>query len=216
MERSILPQKISLIDFPYTVGLVIDKLDEITTAVHLHNRFHFYFVGGIVRDAYLQRATSKTDIDVAFSGEHALLIGILERSDMCTVLQRNDQLHTARVAFFDSSTRATVECDLAQLRAEDYVPGNRYPQVTFNNIPIQWDLARRDFTINALAFDTKTGEVIDPFGGYRDLQKGYIRVLHELSFKDDPTRIDRAKEFAQRLGFTIEPSTAQLMEDAHA
>ena len=76
------------------------------------------------------------------------------------------------------------------------------------------DLARRDFTINALALplDPPGGPLLDPHGGQADLQAGLIRVLHERSFTDDPTRIFRAARYAARFGFTVEPHTLALLQ----
>ena len=213
MTEELLPKNITLIDFPFTVGLVLEKLSSITKFGHMSGRFHFYVVGGVVRDTYRNKATSKTDIDIAFSGEFSLLMGLIRTEGSCTVVMENTHLHTARIAFTDATSSTRVEFDLAQLRAEDYTPGNIYPHVSFDNIPIQWDLARRDFTINAIAYDAKTHEIFDPFRGYEDISKGLVRVLHDLSFRDDPSRIQRAEEFASRLGFAFEEHTATLMEE---
>lgn len=206
-------KNLALIDFPFTVGLVLEKLALITKAGHMSGRFHFYVVGGVVRDTYLGIASSKTDIDIAFSGEFSVLMRLIEEEGSCTIIKQNTNLHTARLGFDDGSTSTHVEFDIAQLRAEDYAPDALYPSVTFDNIPIQWDLARRDFTMNALAFDAKTHEIFDPFRGYEDISKGLVRVLHDLSFRDDPSRIQRAEEFASRLGFAFEEHTATLMEE---
>jgi tRNA nucleotidyltransferase (CCA-adding enzyme) len=83
---------------------------------------------------------------------------------------------------------------------------------------IKLDLGRRDFTINTLAVQfspsTAAGRILDFYGGLRDLQQGLIRVLHNLSFVDDPTRMLRAVRFELRLGFQIEPRSAELMQTA--
>jgi tRNA nucleotidyltransferase (CCA-adding enzyme) len=82
---------------------------------------------------------------------------------------------------------------------------------------IKLDLHRRDFTINTLAIRLDgdyLGQLLDFYGGRRDLRRGIIRVLHSLSFIDDPTRILRAVRLEQRLGFTIEQNTANLIKDA--
>ena len=82
---------------------------------------------------------------------------------------------------------------------------------------IKHDIHRRDFTINTLAvrLDPRHfGQLLDFYGGEEDLNDGVIRVLHSLSFVDDPTRILRAVRFEQRLGFTIEPRTEELIENA--
>ena len=82
---------------------------------------------------------------------------------------------------------------------------------------IKDDLIRRDFTINAMAVSINKddfGKLTDLFGGMKDLEAGCIKVLHDRSFIDDPTRIFRAVRFEQRFGFKIDDHTAELMEDA--
>lgn len=208
-------KELGYMDLPYSVGIVVDGLNNLIQTANMGFRFHFYVVGGVVRDSYLGIATGKSDIDIAFAGPYETLIELLTRDKRFSVLKENRNLQTARIAYKPEHDRVQqFEFDLANLRAEDYSPESPYPQVTFDNIPIQWDLARRDFTINAIAFDTKTQEIIDPFDGYSDLSSGTIRVLHDLSFSDDPTRIERGKELAQRLEFTFDSHTAQLMADA--
>src|SRR5690606_8675300 len=84
-----------------------------------------------------------------------------------------------------------------------------------HNLPIEKDLERRDFTINAIAKDIN-GNVIDPFGGQRDLKEKIIRVVNPQAFSDDPLRMLRAVQFAARFGFPIEPKTEQLIKaNAH-
>src|SRR5207244_5019557 len=84
---------------------------------------------------------------------------------------------------------------------------------TVEHAPIHEDLRRRDFTINAMAASLKGedfGRLVDPFGGRRDLEHGTIRVLHNLSFIDDPTRIFRAVRYESRLDFAMSEHTARL------
>src|SRR5581483_10550479 len=78
------------------------------------------------------------------------------------------------------------------------------------------DLLRRDFSINAIAFDITTEQMHDPTGGQRDLENQTLRVLHDLSFIDDPTRIFRALRLATRLGFILEAHTDELLRSAIA
>src|SRR5690606_10586002 len=88
---------------------------------------------------------------------------------------------------------------------------------TVEDSSIKLDLHRRDFTINTLALclnPDRWGELLDFYGGLDDLEQGVIRVLHSLSFVDDPTRILRAVRYEQRFGFQIEPRTLELMLDA--
>ncbi|MBC8097880.1 MAG: CCA tRNA nucleotidyltransferase, partial [Armatimonadetes bacterium] len=102
--------------------------------------------------------------------------------------------------------------DFAMARRETYAHPGALPTVTPDSI--QTDLQRRDFSINALAVALDTGQLLDPFGGLDDLRAGMIRVLHDASFMDDPTRILRAVKYAARLGFTLEPHTAALLTAA--
>jgi tRNA nucleotidyltransferase (CCA-adding enzyme) len=105
--------------------------------------------------------------------------------------------------------------DFTTARTEFYAHPSALPEVETSSI--KQDLSRRDFTINTLALcldPERYGQLLDPFGGEQDLQRGLIRALHNLSFIDDPTRILRAVRFEQRFGFKIEPRTAQLIGDA--
>lgn len=205
------PHDLTLTHFPQSARKAVGLLEQVTKSAH--ETFNFYLVGGIVRDVFLRLANELSDIDIAFQGDYHRLIQLLEDDQRFSILQLNPQLHTARVEVRDEELNNKISFDLAQLRAETYISGSNYPQPTFANIPIEWDLARRDFTINAMAFDVTEGRLLDPFNGYHDINDKLIRVLHEDSFTDDTTRIARARKFAARLGFTIEPRTASLMED---
>lgn len=105
--------------------------------------------------------------------------------------------------------------DLATARRESYAHSGALPVVQEGSL--KDDLLRRDFTINAMAIGINKnyfGELIDPFKGWEDLKKRYIRVLHERSFQDDPTRILRAVRFEQRFGFRMEKKTLRLLKEA--
>ena len=105
--------------------------------------------------------------------------------------------------------------DLISARTEFYDFPTALPQVERSSIKL--DLHRRDFTINTLALrldGNHYGELYDYWGGFQDLQAGLIKVLHSLSFVDDPTRLIRAVRFEQRFNFRIEDRTFQLMEEA--
>ena len=107
--------------------------------------------------------------------------------------------------------------DLATARTESYPRPGVLPDVRPG--PIEEDLARRDFTVNAMALRLSppdAGTLLDRFGSRQDVEDGLIRVLHDGSFVDDPTRTMRAIRYEQRLGFRIEPSTlALLSRDLH-
>ncbi len=105
--------------------------------------------------------------------------------------------------------------DFVTARSEFYTEPSALPQVTRGSIKL--DLHRRDFTINTLAVrldGAHLGELLDFYNGRRDLERGLIRVLHSLSFVDDPTRILRAIRLEQRLNFRIETRTMELMAEA--
>jgi tRNA nucleotidyltransferase (CCA-adding enzyme) len=159
-----------------------------------------YLVGGVVRDLLLGEA--RTDIDVAVEGEvrpiaDALGGEVVEHERFATASVAVDGLHV----------------DLARARAETYQSPGALPTVT--PATIADDLARRDFTINAMAVPL-AGEpaLIDPHGGVGDLTSGLLRVLHQRSFADDPTRALRAARYAARFDLELEPGTAELLRSA--
>ncbi|MCL5774533.1 MAG: hypothetical protein M1536_09215 [Firmicutes bacterium] len=105
--------------------------------------------------------------------------------------------------------------DIASSRTEFYTRPAALPEVMESSI--KQDLYRRDFTINAMAIKLSTkgfGQLLDFFGGQRDLKQGIVRVLHSLSFIEDPTRIFRAIRFEQRYNFKMDHHTESLIKDA--
>ncbi len=115
----------------------------------------------------------------------------------------------------ERSRGAKFKIDFATARKESYVKPAALPAVRFSSL--KDDLQRRDFTINAMAANinkTNFGQLIDFFGGEKDLENGVIRVLHDVSFMDDPTRIFRAVRFEQRFGFRIDRYTGGLIRGA--
>ena len=106
-----------------------------------------------------------------------------------------------------------AEIDIAQARAETYPQPGALPEVT--PATIDQDLARRDFTVNAMAIPLAgNAELIDPHGGLDDLRAGTLRVLHDRSFIDDPTRALRAARYAARFDLELEPRTEKLLRAA--
>jgi tRNA nucleotidyltransferase (CCA-adding enzyme) len=159
-----------------------------------------YLVGGAVRDLLLGR--ERTDLDIVVEGDAAVLAAELG-GDSVT----HGRFATAKV------TLAGVEFDLATARAESYPRPGALPEVRPSSL--SEDLARRDFSINAMAVPLRSDPaLIDPFGGLRDLEAGVLRVLNERSFVDDPTRALRAARYAARFGFTAEPETEALARKA--
>jgi tRNA nucleotidyltransferase (CCA-adding enzyme) len=162
-----------------------------------------YLVGGTVRD--LLRGEPSFDVDVAVEGDAIELARALaaELGGRC---RPHGQFGTAVVRYGDEE-----HVDVVTARRERYAAPAALP--TVERATIEEDLFRRDFTINAMAISLKAadhGSLIDPFEGHTDLENGTIRVLHEESFVDDPTRIFRAVRYESRFGFRIDPSTEAL------
>jgi tRNA nucleotidyltransferase (CCA-adding enzyme) len=159
-----------------------------------------YLVGGAVRDLLLGEA--RADLDVAVDGEPAPVAHALGGE-----LVEHQRFETATVRVGE------LEIDLARTRAEEYPSAGALPEV--RPAPILEDLARRDFTINAMAVPLLGDpELIDPHGGLDDLRAGLLRVLHDLSLVDDPTRALRAARYAARLDLALEKGTERLVRAA--
>ncbi len=181
-----------------------------------------YFVGGLVRDMLL--AKTPTDIDIVVEGDAIALVEHL-RSRFGGEAHTHARFGTAkwmigpdvwRVVAPEAALHAAPESlDFVTARTEFYAHPTALPEVARSSIKL--DLHRRDFTINTLAVrldGVHLGQLLDFYGGQRDLDQGVIRVLHSISFIDDPTRILRAVRLEQRLGFHIEQRTAELIADA--
>jgi len=166
-----------------------------------------YLVGGPVRDLILGHPS--LDLDITVEGRGIILAQAFAAS------------HKGRAMTYPAFGTATVtlagrrKVDFATARKETYARPGAFPAVEFSNI--KDDLSRRDFTVNAMAvsIDPRSwGRTVDPFGGRKDLKAKKIRVLHERSFIDDPTRILRAARFSARLGFALERKTLDLLKAA--
>ena len=171
-----------------------------------------YLVGGMVRDLLLGFDT--LDIDIVVENNAKLLAkALVKRFSNCELSAKHDRFHTAKIIFNINGKKIPI--DLASTREEVYEYPAALPTVSVSDL--KRDLYRRDFTINALAISLLPdafGEIVDLFDGLIDLKEKKIRVLHELSFIDDPTRMIRAVRFACKLGFTIEENTKRLLKEA--
>jgi tRNA nucleotidyltransferase/poly(A) polymerase len=177
---------------------------ELIKEVSVEKDCHPYLVGGPVRDILLGRRS--VDIDLAMeTGASTLARALSKRVD--GRLRSFPQFLTYKV-----TADGFPEIDIATARRERYRTPGALPAVTAGRL--KDDLIRRDFSINAIAVDLLKGSMHDPTHGERDLDARVVRVLHDKSFIDDPTRIFRAVRLAGRLGFTIEPHTAELMRAA--
>lgn len=165
-----------------------------------------YVVGGTIRDALIGR--EPRDGDFAGPFKFRSMLAALNEDGRFNVETSNSILMTLGVLHEPTGKHI----DLAVLRAERYGDQSLYPVEVTTPVPIEWDLARRDFSVNAMAYDVSENKLIDPYEGFVDIQRKSLRILHEDSFRDDPKRIIRAVELATRLGFSIEKTTAELAE----
>ncbi len=186
----------NIYDLLITAGKVGDELDQ-----------KVYVVGGFVRDLLLR--ADNWDIDFVTEGDGIAFAKALHQI-VGGKLTLHHQFETAVIRL-----NSHITLDVVTARREYYEYPAALPKVEKSNI---WsDLFRRDFTINCMAISLNAndfGEMIDYFGGMKDLQNKMIRVLYNLSFIEDPTRIFRAVRFASRLGFTLETSTRQFLEQS--
>jgi tRNA nucleotidyltransferase (CCA-adding enzyme) len=162
-----------------------------------------YLVGGTVRDILL--GEPNFDVDIAVEGDAIALARSLAEALGGRVVP-HEKFGTAVVVFGENQ-----RVDVVTARTEFYDAPAALP--TVEHASIKEDLFRRDFTINAMAVSLKgedRGRLVDPFAGRRDLEAGRIRVLHNLSFIDDPTRIFRAVRYENRYGFRMDDHTARL------
>jgi tRNA nucleotidyltransferase (CCA-adding enzyme) len=161
-----------------------------------------YLVGGAVRDLMLGRG--RADIDLVVEGDPARLAEALGAEPLAS----HSRFGTMKVGM------GGEEVDLAASRRERYARPGALPMVDLG-APIRTDLARRDFTVNAMAVPlADPRELIDPYDGQVDLRAGELRVIHDASFLDDPTRAIRAARYASRFGFAPEPHTRNLLPAA--
>ncbi|MBM3705891.1 MAG: CBS domain-containing protein [Actinobacteria bacterium] len=176
---------------------------EIISGTAKEMKLKVYLVGGFVRDLMLD--ISNLDIDIVVEGN-----GI----DFARKLR---EVLNARLESYEKFGTAVVvlpsgqHIDVASARVEYYQKPASLPDVEPGSI--SQDLARRDFTINTLAISLNRkdfGRIIDFFGGRKDLAGKKIKVLHKMSFIEDPTRIFRAVRFEQRLGFKMDIQTEKL------
>jgi tRNA nucleotidyltransferase (CCA-adding enzyme) len=163
-----------------------------------------YLVGGIVRDLMLDRPCM--DIDLAIEGDAVSLA-----TQMAEKLGARPTVHRP---FGTASLKIDgFRVDLATCRSETYRYPGALPLVKPGNLLD--DLKRRDFTINAMAVSINEPDrdvLTDLFNGRQDLSRGLVRILHDKSFQDDATRMMRAVRYEQRLGFTLERSTARQLK----
>ncbi|HEY0160908.1 MAG TPA: hypothetical protein VGF28_26730 [Thermoanaerobaculia bacterium] len=189
-----------LTDLPNPQRRALDLVKQVATEKECRP----FLVGGPVRDLLLGRRS--VDIDLTLeTGSSTLARALAKRVE--GRLRSFPQFLTYKITANDFP-----EIDIATARKERYRQPGALPGVTAGRL--KDDLLRRDFSINAIAVDLMTGAMHDPAHGERDLDARLVRVLHDKSFIDDPTRIFRAVRLAERLGFQLDPGTAELMRAA--
>jgi tRNA nucleotidyltransferase (CCA-adding enzyme) len=185
----------------------LQDLIHLASDISLRSNMPAYLVGGFVRDLIL--GVKNLDLDIVVEGD-----AIKFAADFAFYLKAKLTTHrrfgTATVIIGHS-----LKVDFATARKETYPYAACLPLVALGSL--KDDLARRDFTVNAMAISlspNEFGRFIDLFKGQNDLKNKIIRVLHDLSFIDDPTRILRAIRFEQRYDFRIEPNTLGYLKEA--
>ncbi len=189
-----LPNKI--IKLLKDLGEIADKLD-----------FNAYLVGGLVRDVVLKR--KNLDVDIVIEGD-GIQFAKTFADHFSAKVRSYPKFGTAVLVMPDG-----FKIDVATARIEHYESPAALPVVKLSSL--KRDLFRRDFTINTLAVHLNRGHygtLIDHFGAMRDIKERVLRVLHNLSFVEDPTRIFRAIRFEQRFSFRIGKLTESLIQNA--
>ncbi len=204
---------------PTQVQSVLEEIGRLAD----QQRVTAYAIGGCVRDWLLGRS-STADLDMTVVGDGIDFANAIANS-LGVQATPHEQFGTATLAFCldrpgsarrqkDHASR-TLRIDIATCRAEHYPEPAAYPRVRAGTI--EEDLFRRDFTVNAMGMlvnHNRFGELVDLFGGLRDLRAGRLRVLHPKSFLDDPSRILRAARFLPRFGFRLETKTSGYLKQA--
>ncbi len=215
LDSALPPEKLALLK------IVAAQANELHQAI--------YIVGGVVRDLILERPSQ--DFDMVVEGD-AITLGKALAAQFGGRIVAHARFGTAKW-FITGQQGQLAEAlktdghlnpeelpgslDLISARTEFYEYPTALPTVERSSIKL--DLHRRDFTINTMAIrldGRHYGDLYDYWGGLADLRRGLVRVLHSLSFVDDPTRMLRAVRFEQRFNFQIEERTLELLGDANA
>lgn len=168
-----------------------------------------FLIGGIVRDLILDNPIK--DVDIVVQADATGFCRSLSKYVDCEIISEQENLHTAKVLFKSGNIM-----DFASTREEKYTASGTLPVAYNFGCRLSDDVKRRDFTINTLALEL-TGRdkfsLVDYYNGYDDIKRKKIRILHDNSFIDDPSRIIRALKFKIRLNFEIESETYDLMQN---
>jgi len=182
-----------------------------------------YLVGGIVRDIIISAKSNNIvsfnnhffDVDITVEENAVEFSKFLQKEypEICIIKEIHEEFKTSKVIFLIDGEN--IELDIASTRKESYLKPASLPTVEEIGCNIYDDLVRRDFTINSMALSLNQNsfcKLIDPLNGYNDIVNEKIRILHPLSFVDDPTRIIRAIKFSTRFNYCVEKATKRLLE----
>ena len=186
----------------------ISKTDKEFVYKLVDQRFsnlEIFIVGGAIRDILL--GINPSEIDFCIKGNIEEFKKYIDtQKDIKKI--KVSEFETYKLLFKDKIY------DFSVTREESYIPKGSLPKIDKFNVSIEKDLFRRDFSINSIAININkiNEDVIDPFNGYEDLKNSLIKINHEESFLDDPTRIFRAIKFSKRLNFKIDANTEKNLK----
>lgn len=212
-------------NYNYYFNADLKAIFEQCSKIAAKNNFKLYLIGGMVRDLLIATCTNANeitasvalqpprndaDVDITIEGDAIKFAQILKKEINAKILSIHESFGTVKVDINGQ------KIDLASTRSESYPQAGHLPHVDKIGCSLKADVVRRDFTVNALALSLNQenfADLIDYIGGFEDLKAKKIRVLHDRSFIDDPTRIIRALKYSSRLGFEIDEKTLKLQED---
>jgi tRNA nucleotidyltransferase/poly(A) polymerase len=194
-------------ELPSQLTDVLEDLRSQEWIQKLAQNAELYVVGGIVRDAFLGKESK--DVDLIVDG--------LSVDGIIKILKPFGKASLEGESFSVVKFRPTgwegEDYDIAVPRVDRKIgKGHKGFEIVTDGVTVEDDLLRRDFTINSMAVNVMTGELLDPFNGLRDIKKGVMRATDPNAFVEDPLRIVRGIQFASRFGFDIEPETMKLMQ----
>ena len=186
-----------------------DLFNIISKYIELNNGIKIAFVGGYIRDLLINRIHKEAsikplDIDIVTEGSSLDLAKFIKKNisnvELC-LIKEFEIYNTVELIIND------LKIDIASARKEIYESPGLNP--TLQNTNIKEDLKRRDFSINAIAFEISMKEIYDSFEGILHIKRKELHLLHENSIEDDPSRLIRCARYASRLGFTISSASLQ-------
>lgn len=199
------------LDKEYNNAISADYRRALTAAITVAQTIgiDIFLIGGVVRDLILDNPIK--DIDIAVQGDAINFAHELLKAVPCEIVNIQENLRTVKVKF-----QSNVVIDFASTRQEKYAKAGFLPEAYNFGCDLKDDVKRRDFSINTLALKL-TGinkfSLIDYCKGYEDIKNKKIRILHDKSFIDDPSRIIRALKFKVRFNFKLEEYTSALMQE---